>query len=203
MRFRPQRRARIGLASICVAATLGCTTTVYHPMSGLHRPVAINLDYANFGDLEVSLQCLPGPLVTAGEARTLCQKLERLFVNQGATTASRTSLGRAPEDDGEPAKDAVERSALNVELSARLIHREESSFLWWSWTTDYTFAQDVAIRDETGFLLVRETLTGRFVRQLGFTSSAEADFSKDYYAQLAQLTLNAKVRRQVLAEGAR
>jgi hypothetical protein len=41
----------------------------------------------------------------------------------------------------------------------------------------------------------------RFVTRLGFFSGTEETFSKDYYAQLSQLTLNAKLRRQVLREG--
>ena len=72
--------------------------------------------------------------------------------------------------------------------------------LWWSIVTDYTFAQDISIRDETGFLLIRDTLTGRFVRRFGFSDDTEEAFSRDYYGQLSQLTLNAKVRRQVLNE---
>ena len=199
------------LASFLLQCVLfaGCIT-VYQPMSGLHRPVAINPDYANFADLSLTLRCLPGPAVEPAEARALCRKLARLFENQGAVVETRARSGEVRGSGGEAAPEAADSAdtlgagpaatALNIELSARLIHAEESNFLWWSRTTDYTFAEDVVIRDETGFLLVKDTLTGRFVLRMGFSEQAGKEFSRDYYAQLSQLALNAKMRRDVLRE---
>ena len=66
--------------------------------------------------------------------------------------------------------------------------------------TDYTFAQDVTIRDENGFLLAKDTLTGRVMMRMGFFEEAKDDFTRDYYGQISQMTFNAKLRRQVLRE---
>jgi len=194
----------IAAAAICAG---GCVT-IYQPMSGLHRPVAIDPTYANFADLDVTLRCLPGPSLTGSEAGTLCRKLSRLFENQGAQVTVRTSSRRGDDLDDTPVEattteaDAPPRAQIEVELTARRIHEEATQWLWWSSVSDYTFAQDVVIRDSNGFMLVRETLTGRFVTVLGFFSDAEEDFSKDYYAQISQLALNAKIRQRVLAESA-
>lgn len=180
--------------------------SVYQPMSGLNRPVAINTDYANFTGVALTLLCLPGPLVEPDQAEDQCRKLSQLFENQGARVETRTSPGRVEDPDGdveaaEPtAEETAPALALTIELSARLIHREVTNFLWWAITTDYTFAQDIVIRDSSGFLLLKDTLTGRFVRRLGFSRGAGPDFSRDYYNQLSQLTLNARMRRQVLGE---
>ncbi len=164
-------------------------------MSGLHRPVAINIDYANFTDLDLSIQCLPGPLLNRSQAEQLCRKLTRLFENQGAKVESRTSLAR-PLDIDSKEREAPATSALNLQLKARLIHKEG---FWW-FTTDYSFAQEINIYDETGFLLIRESFTGRFAWRLGFSSDSDEEFSQDYYTQLSQLMLNAQMRRRVLRE---
>jgi len=177
-------------------------------MSGLHRPVAIDTDYANFADLSLTLRCLPGPFLDRSQAQTLCRKLAQLFENQGAKVETTTSSGRPSESEDELADTtqggpttATKTTALYVELGARLLHEEVTHLhLWWSIVTDYTFAQDISIRDETGFLLIRDTLTGRFIRRFGFFDDTEEEFSRDYYRQLSQLALNAKVRRQVLNE---
>jgi hypothetical protein len=197
---------RLLLCSVAACSVLAGCMSVYQPMTGLQRPIAINIDYANFQGLELSLQCLPGPIVTDTEAEDLCRKLARLYENQGATVETRTTPGRVgdPEDEitdvKAPGDAATPTMALSVELSSRLIHKEETNILWWSITTDYTFAQDIVIRDATGFLLLRETLTGRFRKSLGFRALAAEQFSRDYYAQLSQLALNAKMRREVLSE---
>lgn len=190
------------LAGLACLAT-GCMS-VYQPMSGLHRPVAIDTDLANFPDVEFLIQCLPAEqVITETEAQDLCRKLTMLFENQGARVETRTRPGRADDVD-DTSREAPEGKPgamkLTVELSARLIHKDVVNILWWKITTDYIFAQDVVIRDETGFLLVRDTLTGRFIRRLGFSRGANLHFSKDFYGQLSQLALNARMRRTVLTE---
>ncbi len=197
------RRLRLCCVTAC-ALLAGCMS-VYQPMTGLHRPVAIDIDYANLAGTRLSIQCLPSEIVTDSEAEDLCRKLTRLYENQGATVETRTTPGRVGDPDGELADvratgEAAPKMSLSVELSSRLIHKEVTNILWWSIRTDYTFAQDVVIRDASGFLLLRETLTGRFRKSLGFRALAAKQFSRDYYAQLSQLALNAKMRRQVLSE---
>jgi len=185
---------------LALCALLAGCITAYQPMSGLHRPIAVDTDYENFADLSLTLHCIAGDVVDASQARELCRKLTRLFENQGCDVKTRVSTGRLSDSDPEPEVGAP-RTALNMRLSSRLIHEIETDLIIWSYWTDYTFAQDIVVTDETGFLLVKETLTGRFVTRLGFFSDADEDFSADFYGQVSQLALNAKLRREVLREG--
>ncbi len=192
----------LAAAALLAALLPGCVA-VYHPLSRLHRPVAIDTDVANFADVELDLLCLPGPVLSRGEAEVLCRRLTRVFENQGAVVHARTRAGRPEDVEGgqEPGAPGAggARSRLQMQLSARLLHREKSWLLPWV-TTEYSFAQDVVIRDHGGFLLVRDTLTGRITKRLGFFGSAPAELSRDLYGQLSQLTYNARMRRKVLDE---
>ena len=183
----------------------GCMS-VYQPVSGLHRPVAIDTAVANFPGVAFDIQCLPAKhVVTEAEAEDMCRKLTQLFENQGARVETRITPGRIPELEDEVAEEAAPdegpvTTKLSVRLSSRLLHKDVVNILWWKITTDYIFAQDIVIRDASGFLLVQETLTGRFIRRLGFSRGANLHFSKDYYGQLSQLAFNARMRRTVLDE---
>jgi hypothetical protein len=87
--------------------------------------------------------------------------------------------------------------------------------------TETSFAVDVIIRDESGFLLVSDSLQGRLVRRLGVGAwgtnlvldrflrdeddritgdAAHEDLSADLYGQLGQLMFNAKMQREVLSQ---
>ncbi len=189
------------IAGLFALGAVGCSSMVYRPLSGLHRPVAINIDYANFADLSLTITCLPGPALSATESQTLCRKLQQLFENQGAEVFTKTSQGRQDDALDGPGETKVPKreTALELVLSARIVQQKEGSFLFWTWITDYTLAQDIVIRDASGFLLIKDTLTGRFSRRLKFTDETEA-FSPDFYGQLSQLAFNAKMRRQVLRE---
>lgn len=182
-------------STLLVLLTLSGCVTAYLPMSGLHRPTAIDRRYANFADTRIALTCEPDEALDTDEARDLCRKLSRMFENQGAVVVRASNPFDAIEGEA-PAK-----GSLNVHVSGRLIHQTTSDFLWWERVLDYTVAQDISVRDETGFLLLEETLTARFVTEMGFTSDADARFSDDFYGQLSQIALNAKMRRLVLREG--
>lgn len=190
------------LSSVAVCA--GCIT-VYQPMSGLHRPVAIDPQYANFKDTTVRLQCVPAKFVGKSDMARLCRRVGRVFENQGARVQAEVSRGRVlsdPEvDDGEtpPANGVV----LDVVLRSERVHAQTAFPFFWDGEADITFAQHIVVRDETGFLLVRETLRGRFVRRIGWSSDAEEAFSKDYYGQLSQLVFNARMRWTVAGGGRR
>ncbi len=209
-RTRYSRRSLrlLGMALLlCAGSTTGCIA-VYQPMSGLHRPIAVDPTYANFTDLDLTLHCVPGDHLDRGETRSLCRKLGRLFENQGAEV--HTLVGRSPlvDPDDEPdaaATDALAekvrpKTALHVSLRSRVVHQESISIFGWDIVTDYTFAQDVTIRDEHGFLLAKDTLTGRVMMRLGAFEEAKDEFTRDYYGQISQLAFNAKMRRQVLRE---
>lgn len=197
---RPLRRARLALVVLWLS--LPACVVVYQPMSGLHRPIALEAEYAYLTGLKIDVHCVPGQVLEKSEAIELCRKLTRMFESRGATVETSTRRGRIPQyrEEGE-ARAQTGQGQLRMELNSRILHKEESFMLFWTSVTDYTFAQDVEIRDENGFLLVRDTLIGRFVRRVGFTSDAQEEFSKDFYGMINQLALNARMRRQVLVEG--
>lgn len=193
------------LPAALALALAGCVT-VYQPLSGLNRPVALDPGLANFADTALVLRCLPGGALTAEEAETLCRKVGRLFENQGAQVTVR-SAGRI-EDPDTPGEGPA-RAALSIELRAEIVHRDAKSLIFgpladwiWGYSAEITVRQEVRIRGADGFLLAQETLTGRFVQRLGFFSDAEERFSRDYYGRLSQLALDARIRQQVLAENA-
>ncbi len=193
----------------------GCST-VYRPLAGLNRPVVVDIETENFKGVTLRLQCLPGDVVDEAEARTLCTKLQHLFENQGAKVTVSTSLSEAEPDElgdddelgdeetaGSPApnKKAGNRPQLTLRLASHLIHEDVSSYLFFDVRTGYSFAQEVTLTDETGFLLVRERLTAQFEDRFMGSRNGE-EFSQDFYRQLSQLAVNAHVRRQVLVESA-
>ena len=216
----------------------GCVQ-IYQPMSGLHRPVIVDTQAPNFTDVRMTVFCAPGELVSAQEAGVLCDRVRTLFENQGATVRAITSAQQLTDD---PLIDTVRPQAairrekvpdtdLYMELRSRLIHESDDSLSWalcyLTFTlvpavTESTFAQDVTIRDGTGFLLVQDTLQGRLIRRFGAGAwaankvlnllvrseedklteeTAGQDLSEDLYRQLSQLAFNAKMQWQVLQEG--
>jgi hypothetical protein len=227
--------ARLSFALALLAAAPGCVH-VYQPLSGLHRPVVVDPQAANFQDLRLLVVCPPGGLVSPGEAQVLCERVGKLFENQGATVTTATD-GR-PGDPGleqDPAEAnaavaAAPTTDLVLELRAHQIHTTNDPLSWVLCLatatlvpaySESTFAQDVVIRDATGFLLVSDVLEGRIVRTFGLgtwagnklldlvwrkkedelsTKAVHADLSADLYGQLSQLVFNAKMRWQVLQE---
>ena len=165
----------------------GCVQ-LYHPMSGMHRPVVVNTQAPNFQDLHLTVYCVPGGMLTGAESRVLCDNVSRLFENQGAQVNTVTSVrqlqgdafgGRISDSEGEDA--APPTTDLILELRSRLVHKSNDPILWAlcisTFTlvpavTESTFAQDVTIRDGNGFLLHTDSLQGRLVRRFGVTAWA-------------------------------
>ncbi|WP_224243866.1 hypothetical protein [Hyalangium gracile] len=209
----------------CLLALLasGCVT-VYQPLVSLQRPVAVDPQLANFEGQRMLIRCLPGEYLQPADADQLCRNVRSLFTKQGAEVEVEVPrTGVSTRDDGEAA-----RADLIVEMKARLVHEENSALLWTlsaiTFTlvpaiTDYTFAQDVLIRDSSGFQLASATLQGRFVRYCGAGlwavnsaldllvrsdaedltgDAAKKDFSRDFHAQLTQLAFNARMRSLVM-----
>jgi len=201
-------------------------------MSGLHEPVVVDTRVENFRDVHLAVHCVPGGLLSRQEASSLCQKVGTLFENQGAAVRTIDSVGREDElldaTTGEQDEIAV-RTDLTLELRAREVHRARHPLSWvFAFATftlvpivqEQSFAQDVVVRDGTGFLLASDTLEGRLVTRMGagawggnvladlfrdeeqqlLGNAAERDLSADLYRQLSQLTFNAKMQWQVMNE---
>ncbi len=220
------RRVSVAGALLLWGALLsGCGVTVYQPLSALQRPAIVDPQIANFEGMHVLVRCLPGDYTQEGDAALLCRKVGALFRNQGArvdTDVPRNGRSSWATEAGAPPPDLI------VDLSSRLLHKETSGPLWaltvLSFTlvpayTEYSVAQDVTIRDASGFLLASDSLKARFIEYFGagiwavnwaldavvrppeeeLSGEAPArDFSRDFYAQLSQLAFNARMRSEVL-----
>lgn len=207
---------------------------VYQPLSGLHRPVAIDPQLPNFTDTRLDVRCARGALLNDAQAGVLCDRVEALFTNQGAEV--HTYVGDGPLDGDAPFTDTVDgaapaepRTRLLVELSARETDASIHPFSWVLYAATFTvipgviessFAQEIVIRDDTGFLLVSDTLEGRIVTRYGIgpwfgnkvldltrekddklgEDAASQDLSADLYQQLSQDVFNAKMRARVLRQ---
>lgn len=231
----PLRGAPLRFALLLLAVAPGCIHA-YQPMSGLHRPVLVDPRAANFTDLRLTVVCPPGDYVSPAEAQMLCERVSKLFENQGATLTTRGD--RAEQEPGigeDPAAGqaggaAAPTTDLVLELRAQELHTRNDPLSWVLCiatgtlvpaVTESTFAQDVVIRDGTGFLLLTDRLEGRIVRTMGVGTWAgnrlldvlwrkkedelndkavHADVSADLYGQLSQLLFNARMRWKVLQE---
>lgn len=214
------RKQIVMVAVVSCVLQVSCLT-VYQPMSGIHRPVVVDTEVANFAGEALNIHCIPKDFLSPQQASSLCEKLRILFENQGATVATITSRAlleeaRLPNPD-----------AMTLEISARMLHHETNPVLWsLSFMTltlipgiaEYTFVQDIKIRDSSGFLLVSDALKAKFTRYFGLSTyfgnialdlvrdekdklsddHVKTDFSNDFYPQLSQLVFNAKMRQQVL-----
>lgn len=201
---------------------------VYHPLASLQRPVAVDPRLPNLEGLHIQVLCPRGDFLDQDEADELCRLVGRLFATQGAII--RVPGGLDSEFDEAPEATASDPIDLSVQFESQLLHKERNTLLWalsfgtltlLPAITEYTFAQDVRIRDGRGFLLVSDRLQGRFVRYFGagissvtwlldlfvreeherFTRSAvERDFTRDFYGQVSQLAFNASTRLAVLKQ---
>lgn len=202
---------------------------VYQPLSGMTRPVVVDPGDENLAGLRVDVKCIEGDLVSRREASNLCRKVSTLFENQGAsvklTTAGPARFGETRDEDA-----ALGPADLQVELSSRKIEkisRPLSVVLMYvtfgilPTISEQTFAQDLEIRDGTGFLLAQASFEGRIVERFGFgpwvgnklldwawrepeeelTGDAfERNLSEDLYRQLSQEMFNASIQAEILRE---
>jgi len=210
---------------------------VYQPVAGLQSPAVVDPSAANFVDLKLSVYCLPGDFLEPQEASALCQKVSLLFENQGAVVQTSTTARGLRDGDlaaelGQTDAEAGGPADLVLEIRSRRLHQSNDT-LWWAASlstltivpaiTESTFAQDVVVRDASGFVLVSDSLQGRLVRRFGVGAwagnavlnkllreepdkvtqdSAGEALSDDLYRQLSQLVFNADVQRRVLQESA-
>jgi hypothetical protein len=207
-----------------LAAVLSGCVTVYQPLVSLQRPVPIDHQLANFQGRRFLVRCVPGEYLPPADAQRLCFKVRNLFALQGAEVAVEVPMQGRPAGPGE----AELKPDLSIELRSRLLHRESSKILWFlsfaSFTlvptiAEFTFSQEVTIRDSAGFVLASDSLQGRFVKYFGlgvwgvnsaldflvrsddekFTGNrAEQEFTRDFYRQMSQLAFDAHMRSLVL-----
>lgn len=232
-RARSRPAPALALALGLLALGPGCVH-VYQPLSSLHRPIVVDTQAPNFQDLRLEVICPPDKVVSRGEAEVLCERVGKLFEVQGATVTT-SSGGGIGGDDLEDELAATQAAVapttdLVLELRTRQTHYTNDALSWMLCIgtatmvpaySESTFAQDVVVRDGTGFLLASDTLEGRIVRTFGFgtwagnkvldwvwrkkeeelsTKQVYAEVSSDLYGQLSQIVFNAKMRWQVLEE---
>lgn len=230
--------SRVTLLPVLLLATASGCVTVYQPVTALQRPVTVDPSAPNFSGLRLLVRCLPAEGADQGESDELCQNMSALYTNQGAKVdvevPDESGIGGVQrsaddDDDARPGKKAPgPKPDLIIELKARLVHYENSAFLWALCVasatlipgiTEATFAQDVVIRDAEGFLLVSETLQARFIRYFGLAfwginglldliwrpkgeglvgNNHKRDFSKDFHGQMSQLAFHAQMRSRIL-----
>ena len=215
--------------------TTGCIH-VYQPMTGFHGPVVVDPQAPNFEGMALTVFCDRGDLLTAAEAKSLCRHVGTLFEIQGAEVTTYTSGEQLNAFDvGEPDPSEDEEgdapvADLTLELRSRKLHVSNDAVSWALFLmsstlvpaiTESSFAVDVVIRDESGYVLVSDSLQGRLVRRLGLgawgtnkvldwfwreeedriasSDAAHRDLSADLYGQLSQLTFNAKMHWEMLS----
>ena len=213
----------------------GCVHA-YHPLSGLHDPIVVNPQLPNFDDLSMTVRCVPGDYLSGEDNSLLCQNVGRLFENQGADVQVVEFFGEdafQEDTDRETTEEEAEpKTDLVLELQSRLVHRNAPPLSWivflGSFTvlpgiTEQTFAVEATVRDDTGFLLVTDTMQGRLVTRSGVGAwlfnrigdlgrakearltrrVASADLSGDLHRQLSQQVFDAKLQWRVLQESNR
>lgn len=231
--FHPQRIPKLLAAAAVMLLSTGCLQT-YQPMAGLHQPVIVDPRAGNLKDVRLTVHCVPGDFLDRRAADDLCRKVQVLFENQGANvhTMTNTAFGDLDDLDGPTGAEAeaAPPTDLTLELRARKLHEARHPMMWLlcvaSFTVvpamnEYTFAQDVVVRDGTGFVLLRDSLRGRIIHQFGVgiwasngvmnllwrndedkinNETVKQDISGDLYRQLSQLVFNAKLRWQVMQQ---
>jgi len=211
------------LSTLLAMLCSGCVT-VYQPLVSLQRPVVVDPRVANFEGQRILVRCIPGDYLKPTDALQLCRNVRSLFTHQGAQVETEVPRpGSAGDEEGGPKADLI------IDLRARLVHEESSALLSvasvMTFTlvpsiSEFTFAQDVTIRDSSGFQLASDTLQGRFVRYNGVGiwavnnaldllvrsdeedltgDAAKKDFSRDFHKQLSQLAFNARMRSLVMS----
>lgn len=215
---------RLFLSCLVMVAASGCIYA-YQPLVGLQRPVALDTAIANFEGQKILVRCVADDVyLDSGDAERLCRQMRSLFTNQGAAVT--VDIRQKNAGWSEPGF----KPDLIIELRGRLLNERSSN---WSWLlcyasltlipaeAEYEFAQDIIIRDASGFMLASDSLQGRFVRQFGLGTVAvngladlivrpknqrmtgdgyKEDFTKDFYGQVSQLAFQASMRSLVMRE---
>jgi len=218
------RRCCLSAVALALAAFASGCVTVYQPLTSLQQPVVVDPGLPNFEGMRLLVRCLPNEYLGASDSQRLCRRVGQLFRNQGAEVDIEVPRnGRSTRDE-----EVSMTPDLIVDLKSRQLHQQDSTLMailsgltftlvpTWS---EYTFAQDITVRDTTGFLLAQDSVQARFIEYYGVGiwgvnwvldllvrpdedelagDNAKKDFSRDYYGHLSQLVYNARVRSVVL-----
>lgn len=196
-------------------------------MGALQRPTVIDTRVGNFPGLRIQINCHTGGPLDSSYARILCRRLAVLLSNQGAVVRTNQEDALPAPDDDAPDEANQPDFDLRMDLRARRVHLQHNYLLWgislatltlFPTTGVKTIAQDIVIRDSTGFLLASETLQARLVRHVGAgywllntilnwvaredgerlgEEATKKDFSRDFYTQISQMVLNSWMRLSV------
>jgi hypothetical protein len=210
------------VAFLALGVGTGCIT-VYQPLVSLQRPVVVDPQAGNFDGAKMRISCAAGEEMPPQDAEILCRDVGTLFRNQGAQVEA-----YVPRNGREGADAEGGKPDLVVEVRSRKLHEENSAllrvlsvltFTLVPTIDEHSYAQDVTIRDASGFVLAADSLQSRFIEYFGagiwaanwladifvrpeadkLTGDvAKKDFSRDFYGQLSQLAFNAQVRAKVL-----
>lgn len=211
----------VGWAAIAIAMT-GCVT-VYQPLVGLQRPIAVDPQSPNtFTSTRVLLRCHPADGV---EPDVLCRNLRSSLTKQGATVTTEVVRPSARAAAATPSENPPQ---YIIDITSKLIHQHDDfllavlcglSFTLVPAISEMTYGQEISIRDAQGFMLAQQSLQERFVESFGLGVWAlnglidliirpkdeqvtgdgyKAEFTRDLHGHLAQLLYNAKVRARVM-----
>ncbi len=211
------------VVTLLAATAAGCVT-VYQPLMSLQRPVVVDPQLANFQGRRVLIRCVSDTHLAPPDAQSLCLKLRSLFAVQGAEAVMDVPIEGMPFGARPPATPPD----LTIEVRSRLLHEGNSKLLWILSVATFTlvptiaeltFAQDVTIRDASGFVLASDSLQGRFIEYFGLGiwavnstldflvreeeekltgRQAKEEFTRDFYRQISQLAFDAHMRSLVL-----
>lgn len=228
MRPKGIRRRHDALASALVvvlaAAGSGCVT-FYQPMRAIHRPVAVEASPRNFEGLRILVRCLSTDDFSTSDAGTLCSKIGEDLEKQGALVETYTP---SRTDTLEPDVFEGQRPDLTVEILSRNDHAYYYPLTWGACCVtcslvpimfERTDSQRIVVYGRDRSVLAEETYRERFVNYVGCSvwsvnwiadwifrddhqqvmdDAGKKQFTRDFYGQVRQLTMNARVRSEVL-----
>jgi hypothetical protein len=219
--LQPAPAVRTGWVLVGLAMT-GCVT-VYQPLVGLQRPIAVDPQSPeNFTATRVLVRCHPADGV---EADVLCRNLRSSLSKQGAQVTTEVvrpsgKIAASAQSDTPP--------QFVIDVTSKLVHHKDEPLLQvlniLSLTlvpaiTETTYGQEFRIRDAQGFVLAQQSYQERFVQSFGLGVWAlnglidllirpkseqvtgdgyKEEFTRDLHGHLAQLLHNAKVRARVM-----
>jgi hypothetical protein len=202
--------------------------SVYHPLSGLQSPVAIDPALGNLHGLRILVHCVPRDLLE-DDAGVLCTHVGQLFENQGAEVKTLTTVARSREDEAfddledetsddaettpdperaetAPAETGVAEAAapaprpdLVVELRAHTLYERRDFVLWTlSWLTA-TLAPGLSERAFVQEVMIRDD-RGSVLAEGDLQGRIVTYFGLGYWATSTVLDLVARDEEEEMSD---